>query len=109
VKAEKGRVLVAVSDNGCGISADVVERMWEPFFTTKGDQGTGLGLDVAKSIIEAHGGTIGCVSQPGVGTTFTISLPQLESRNGSAAISVAPTALVPFDALQSIPLSPQGP
>jgi two-component system C4-dicarboxylate transport sensor histidine kinase DctB len=109
VKTAGERVLIAVADNGCGISAEVAGRIWEPFFTTKGSQGTGLGLDVAKSIIEAHGGTIACDSQTGVGTTFTISLPCLEPRSDTAAAGPAPAVLAPFDTLPNIPLSPQGP
>ena len=46
------RRVITVADNGCGMTPEVAERIWEPFFTTKGDEGTGLGLDVAKSIIE---------------------------------------------------------
>lgn len=71
------QAVIAVSDNGCGMSADVAARIWEPFFTTKGEEGTGLGLDVAKSIIEAHGGTIDCESAPQRGSRFTIRLPSL--------------------------------
>lgn len=69
--------MIVVSDNGCGMAPEVVDRIWEPFFTTKGEQGTGLGLDVAKSIIEGHGGTIECVTELGAGSTFTIRLPRI--------------------------------
>jgi C4-dicarboxylate-specific signal transduction histidine kinase len=73
----EGRAVIIVTDNGCGMTADVAGRIWEPFFTTKGEEGTGLGLDVAKSIIQAHEGTIECESAPDQGATFTISLPIL--------------------------------
>lgn len=72
---EGSTVAIHVADNGCGIPAENLQRIWEPFFTTKGDEGTGLGLDICRRIIEAHGGTIICQSQVGVGTCFTIRLP----------------------------------
>lgn len=109
VKNAGERVLIKVADNGCGMSADVLKRIWEPFYTTKGDEGTGLGLDVAKSIIEAHGGTIACESQPGTGATFTISLPRLESRGEANVASADPVVAAPFDTLPNIPLHQQRP
>ena len=63
------------SANGCGITEGHLSRIWEPFFTTKNDEGTGLELDICKRIVEEHDGTITCTSQVDVGTTFTISLP----------------------------------
>ena len=66
---------ITVADNGSGIPADVQERMWEPFFTTKGTAGNGMGLDIARRLIEAHHGTINCSSTPKTGTVFTIRLP----------------------------------
>lgn len=67
--------MITVEDNGCGIPPEILERMWEPFFTTKGAAGNGMGLDIARRLIEAHNGTITCASTPGEGTTFTIRLP----------------------------------
>lgn len=75
VSSNETHALIKVQDNGCGISEDRLPQIWEPFFTTKGDEGTGLGLDICKRIIEEHNGTITCTSQENVGTTFTISLP----------------------------------
>jgi signal transduction histidine kinase len=69
--------IVRVSDNGCGITPAVLARIWEPFFTTKGSEGTGLGLDVSRRLVEAHGGTIACETTPEVGTTFEVRLPRL--------------------------------
>ena len=69
---------VQVTDNGCGITPENLDKIWQPFFTTKGELGTGLGLDICKRIIEGHDGQISCESEVGVGTTFTIELP-LES------------------------------
>ncbi|MCA9080288.1 MAG: hypothetical protein KDA58_06990, partial [Planctomycetaceae bacterium] len=78
------RVVLSVSDNGTGIAPEHLESIWVPFFTTKGCRGTGLGLDVVKSIIEQHCGKVDCVSDLGVGTTFTIELPAV---SGKAAVS----------------------
>lgn len=71
-------VIIGVSDNGQGISEELMSSIWEPFFTTKGEEGTGIGLEICRRIIEAHNGQISCKSQVGVGTCFIISLP-LES------------------------------
>ncbi|HYE90722.1 MAG TPA: ATP-binding protein [Terriglobales bacterium] len=65
---------IAVSDTGPGISAEVGERLFEQFFTTK-PQGTGLGLSITRQIIDEHGGDITWANRPGGGTTFTIRLP----------------------------------
>jgi signal transduction histidine kinase len=65
---------IKVKDNGEGIAPDLVSRIFEPFFSTK-DEGSGLGLSISHSIVEAHGGQIDVQSQPGVGTEFRISLP----------------------------------
>jgi two-component system cell cycle sensor histidine kinase/response regulator CckA len=63
-----------VRDNGSGISPEVIERVWDPFFTTK-KHGTGLGLSTAMSIIRKFGGEIGLQSTVGVGTVFSVFLP----------------------------------
>ena len=75
VGASEDEALLTVTDNGCGMDAETLSRIWDPFFTTKGKDGTGLGLDISRRIIENHNGTIDCESWPGVGTTFTIRLP----------------------------------
>jgi PAS domain S-box-containing protein len=75
-KAENKRVSVAVTDTGQGIPPEHLDKIFQTFFTTKGDKGgVGLGLSIAKKIIESHGGTIEVASAVGVGTTFTITLP----------------------------------
>jgi PAS domain S-box-containing protein len=68
------RVEIDVEDNGSGISDDRRERVFEPFFTSKG-HGTGLGLAVVKQVIEAHGGHVWFDTSEGQGTTFHLSLP----------------------------------
>lgn len=75
VRNHDGQVRIEVSDNGVGIPEEVREHIWTPFFTTKKDEGTGLGLDICKRIIEEHHGTIFCDSQLNQGSTFTILLP----------------------------------
>jgi signal transduction histidine kinase len=74
-------VIAEVSDTGAGMTAEVRERCLEPFFSTKGDQGTGLGLAMVFGIIKRHQGTLEIESEPGKGTTVRIRLPvaQLES------------------------------
>ncbi|MBI5830902.1 MAG: GAF domain-containing protein [Armatimonadetes bacterium] len=68
-------VVLRVTDNGVGIPADRLERIWEPFYTTKGKAGTGLGLDLVRQIVVGQGGEIGVASRPGEGTIFTLRLP----------------------------------
>lgn len=66
-----------IIDEGIGIPPEIVNRIWEPFFTTK-TRGIGLGLTIVRKIVEAHGGTIAVTSQPGIkGSEFIIRLPQL--------------------------------
>jgi PAS domain S-box-containing protein len=69
------RLQLHFSDNGMGMPEDVRQKIFEPFFSTKGAHGTGLGLSVSYSIIERHSGSISVVSEPGRGTNFTIDLP----------------------------------
>lgn len=70
----KNRVIIKISDNGCGMTAEEMERIFNPEYTTK-EKGLGLGLPLAHEIIRGHGGEIRVLSQPGSGTTFEISLP----------------------------------
>ncbi len=73
---EGDHVRIEVSDNGCGIRPEHLKRIFDPFFTTRPvGRGTGLGLSLAYGIIQSHGGRIDVSSEPGVGTTFRITLP----------------------------------
>ena len=73
---DEKQVIVKITDNGCGISADEIQRIFNPFYTTKDvGKGTGLGLSIVYGIIEDHGGTITVESDVGKGTTFIINLP----------------------------------
>lgn len=72
-----GNICVKISDNGCGIPQDKLERIFEPFFSTKGrGKGTGLGLSITYGIINKLGGKISVKSQVNKGTEFTIELPR---------------------------------
>ena len=72
--AQEGAVArFSVIDNGRGIDPALQTRLFEPFFTTRSD-GTGLGLAIARGVARAHGGDIGIQSEPGHGTTFTLTL-----------------------------------
>lgn len=80
----KPAAAVQVADNGPGIPADVQEKVFQPFFTTKEvGQGTGLGLSISYSLIQGFGGTLTVESEPGKDTAFTITLLQVTSTDGS--------------------------
>ena len=81
VMAHDGSVQMEVRDTGAGIPAEQLPRIFEKFFQADNQgaashAGSGLGLAIARTIVEAHGGQISCDSTPGVGTTFTIVLPE---------------------------------
>jgi len=74
-----GCVMVKISDEGVGISADIIDRITEPFFTTKIETGgTGLGLSISYAIVNEHRGSLDFRSKPGKGTTATVRLPVYE-------------------------------
>ncbi len=72
-----GRVEIRIQDNGHGIAPEQLQRMFEPYFTTKGKAGTGLGLFITKKVIVGHRGTIEVQSKVNEGTVFTVALPLL--------------------------------
>lgn len=84
VPIDEDQVEINVRDTGCGISAENLTRLFEPFFSTKQDadkpdrRGLGLGLAISRGIVEDLGGTISVTSEMNVGTTFTVILPRAE-------------------------------
>jgi PAS domain S-box-containing protein len=79
-----GDILVIMRDSGPGFPGGMVEQLFEPFFSTKAE-GTGMGLAIARSIIEAHGGTLSAENCDGGGACFTVRLPQAKPDNPKAA------------------------
>ncbi len=74
-------LLLKVCDNGCGMERALLDKIFDPYFTTKPpDQGTGMGLAVVHGIVKSHGGHISVYSEPGKGTSFLIYLPMLEEK-----------------------------
>ncbi|MBN2023030.1 MAG: cache domain-containing protein [Pirellulales bacterium] len=73
------RVVIEVTDTGCGIAPEHLDKIFDPFFTTKPvGKGTGLGLSVSSAIVQQHDGTLEVRSSPGKGTTFSIALPVVQ-------------------------------
>ena len=78
-KKDTEKVMVTISDTGCGMDEEIVKNIFDPFYTTKDiGEGTGLGLSITHGIIEEHTGTVSVSSQPNKGTKFTISFPIAE-------------------------------
>jgi two-component system NtrC family sensor kinase len=76
-KADKKNAYITIADNGSGIDENKLNKIFDPFYTTKPiGQGTGLGLAISKAIIEQHGGLISVKSQLNQGTIFNITLPK---------------------------------
>jgi signal transduction histidine kinase len=70
----RGQVMVRVTDSGCGIPEEQMEKIFDPYFTTR-DGGAGLGLMIVQRIVSEHGGDVLVASNPGKGTTMTVRLP----------------------------------
>ncbi len=78
-----GEVIIKVSDEGVGMSEEVRQAIFDPFYTTRLDcGGTGLGLSICFSIVKEHGGIIECESEPGRGSTFFVRLPVQQGERG---------------------------
>lgn len=89
---EGPNAVVRIADNGSGIPPDIVARIFDPFFTTKPKgEGTGMGLHIARQILESYGGGIAVTSEPG-NTVFTITLPMLVRQPAEAAGAERPGA-----------------
>ncbi|HIN85766.1 MAG TPA: hypothetical protein EYN06_04725 [Myxococcales bacterium] len=69
-------IAMRVSDTGCGMTDDVIQRIFEPFYTTKEEgKGTGLGLALVYGVVTHHGGAVSVESTPGSGSVFSVQLP----------------------------------
>ncbi len=90
-----GAVQLSVADSGDGMSPQVLARAWEPFFTTKGDIGTGLGLPMVLGIAERHGAEATIDSSPSYGTTVTLRFPPAAAPDAGALPPQPPPASIP--------------
>jgi two-component system sensor kinase FixL len=81
--SEDGMAVISVADTGSGVDAEVAERLFQPFFTTKGAQGMGVGLSICRTIIEAHGGRIWFEPNPEGGTIFRFTVPRAQQHESS--------------------------
>lgn len=87
-------IRLTVTDTGCGIPAANLEKIFDPFFSTKPvGEGSGLGLATVHGIVKNHGGAIKVYSEVGVGTTFHVYFPRLESREAPSAATTGPVPL----------------
>jgi PAS domain S-box-containing protein len=93
-------VMIAVSDTGCGMTQDVLARVWDPFFTTKGSNGTGLGLSMVHGFLRQSGGHGKIESAPGKGTTVRLYLPRTQSEaDAEQAVSKPPEIVTGREAI----------
>lgn len=98
-RADGAQVWLEVRDSGTGMTEEVRRRCLEPFFTTKGEGGTGLGLPMVYGIVQRHEGSVDIQSEPGHGTRFCIRLPLTHSRMGNQVEPTEDAELPPMDVL----------
>ena len=79
IDATDRHAILTVTDAGAGMPPDVLARLGEPFFTTRGDRGSGLGVGICMRIVADHGGSVMYASEVGAGTTASVKLPLLEA------------------------------
>ncbi|MGH7781943.1 MAG: ATP-binding protein [Candidatus Binataceae bacterium] len=113
-RGRTGMATVRIHDNGCGIPTDKLGKIFNPFYTSK-ETGTGLGLGVAKKVIDAHRGAIEVTSNSGTGTEFALSIPladALREENAAAATAAAAAQATepakPAPASATVPISSNG-
>ena len=90
LREEEGCAVAVVEDNGIGMDQETRDKLFTLFFSSKGLEGTGLGLFIAHKVIQKHGGTLQVDSQPGCGSRFTVRLPKNPSKQDMGAISNFP-------------------
>ena len=74
-------VRIRISDQGCGMSPEIARNVFDPYFTTKGEAGTGLGVPQVAAFMRSSGGTMDLSTEPGVGTSFDLLFPPVDCRN----------------------------
>jgi signal transduction histidine kinase len=108
LRRKKDRLEFDILDNGIGMDAATQEKLFTPFFSCKGDKGTGLGLFIANKIVEQHGGQITVSSAPGRGSLFRISLPALSiaarPENGGGSPGTELPRIVEAPAAEKLPV-----
>jgi nitrogen fixation negative regulator NifL len=98
-RSANSRVIMEVADTGMGMTEEVRQRCLEPFFTTKGDRGTGLGLSMVYGILQRHRGSVEIETAPGKGTTFRLSLPAAQEKPPTCKRDSAPASIRPLRVL----------
>ena len=98
-RSANSRVIMEVADTGTGMTEDVRQRCLEPFFTTKGDRGTGLGLSMVYGILQRHLGSVEIDTALGKGTTFRLSLPAAQEKPPASEHDAAPVSIRPLHVL----------